>query len=153
MNFSQYTDFLQQILTYTCMYFYSFFISSFLFIYLYNFSVNFKLDNTNFIREFYKKYIVFSTIFDSVFLLGIFGATFIITLLFEIENVFLQLFLLIVITCISVYLLFYIILPMVNYNSFCNSLVKQFKDNNVFCHYLVFSILIFAILRSFKFIL
>jgi len=151
MDFSQCSNILQKIITCICLFMYCFFISSFLFIYCFGFTFQYKQnDNFNLIKDYYNKYIVFSTVFDSLFLLGIFTSAFIVSYLFDIQNILLQLLVLIILTIIGTYFAFYIILPMINYNAFANSLVKQFKQQNVFCHYSIFSILIFGLLKLFK---
>ena len=99
MDFSQCSNILQKIITCVCLFMYCFFISSFLFIYCFGFTFQYKQnDNFNLIKDYYNKYIVFSTVFDSLFLLGIFTSAFIVSYLFDIQNILLQLLVLIILS-------------------------------------------------------
>ena len=145
MNLSKYTFLLQQIATYVCYFIYSFFITSFLYIYV----CNHPFLTSSMIKDYYTKYIVLSTAFDSMFLLGIFGATFVISYLLDIQSTPLQLLLTIFVSLLSVYVTFYLILPIVYYNQYSKALLNEFKRQNVYCHYTIFSIALFIVLCYF----
>lgn len=146
MNFNNYKLLLDKVFTFICYFFYSFFISSFIYIYI----CKYPFLNSSLIESIFHKYIAYSTIFDFTFLFGIISITYLSSLLFNISNMMMQLLLLIIISSISVFVLFDIILPIISFNNYTTLLLSNIKKQNIYCHYVLFSLFVYLVLYYFK---
>ena len=148
MNSSMYTTLFNRMSIFVCLFLYSFFIVSFIYIHLFQLHFTYKNNlNFNLIYDYYKSYIAFSTAIDCIFLLGIFVCFYVISNVFDIQNICIQILLLICIILMAVYMAFYIVLPILTFTQLTTQIVSQFKKTNAFTHYLIFGLLIFIMLK------